>query len=113
MSSLSSPQVCFFSATLHSPAIVKLANQICSSPTWVDLKGKDAIPDTVHHTQCKVDLALHAQQLLAGEQKHSVVLDEVHPSGEPLSEKESASRLVKELKQRLLVKIVDTFQVLV
>ena len=24
-------------------------------PQWVDLKGQDAIPDTVHHVVCKVD----------------------------------------------------------
>ena len=24
-------------------------------PTWVDLKGLDAVPDTVHHVVCYVD----------------------------------------------------------
>ncbi len=24
-------------------------------PTWVDLKGQDAVPDTVHHLVCYVD----------------------------------------------------------
>lgn len=24
-------------------------------PTWVDLKGEDAVPDTVHHVVVKVD----------------------------------------------------------
>ena len=40
-------QVCFFSATLHSPEITRLADQICHNPTWVDLKGDDTVPDTV------------------------------------------------------------------
>lgn len=40
-------QVCFFSATLYSPEITKLADIICKNPIWVDLKGPDAIPDTV------------------------------------------------------------------
>lgn len=31
-------QVCFFSATLHSPEVQKLADSMCSHPTWVDLK---------------------------------------------------------------------------
>jgi len=48
-------QVCFFSATLHSPAIGKLADLMCSHPTWVDLKGKDAVPQTVHHVVIPVD----------------------------------------------------------
>ena len=24
-------------------------------PTWVDLKGQDAVPETVHHVFCLVD----------------------------------------------------------
>lgn len=28
---------------------------MCHHPTWVDLKGKDAIPETVHHTIVRVD----------------------------------------------------------
>lgn len=24
-------------------------------PTWVDLKGEDAVPETVHHVVCMVD----------------------------------------------------------
>ena len=24
-------------------------------PTWVDLKGQDAVPETVHHVVCHVD----------------------------------------------------------
>jgi ATP-dependent RNA helicase DDX1 len=42
-------QVLMFSATLHSPEIKELSEQICKFPTWVDLKGKDTIP-TVRHS---------------------------------------------------------------
>lgn len=48
-------QVCFFSATLHSPEITKLSESICDRPIWVDLKGKDSVPDTVHHVVVRVD----------------------------------------------------------
>lgn len=48
-------QVCFFSATLHSPEITRLSESICDRPTWVDLKGKDSVPDTVHHVVVRVD----------------------------------------------------------
>ena len=24
-------------------------------PTWIDLKGEDAVPETVHHVVCLVD----------------------------------------------------------
>lgn len=44
-----------FSATLHSPEIRSLAEKICAFPTWVDLKGKDSVPDTVHHLLVDVD----------------------------------------------------------
>ena len=42
-------QVCFFSATLHSQPIQELAAKICINPTWVDLKGVESVPETVHH----------------------------------------------------------------
>ena len=48
-------QVCFFSATLHSPEIAKLADTLCDRPTWVDLKGRDTVPQTVHHVVVRVD----------------------------------------------------------
>lgn len=48
-------QVLMFSATLHSPEIKSLAEQICTFPTWVDLKGKDSVPETVSHLVVRVD----------------------------------------------------------
>lgn len=48
-------QVCFFSATLHSPEVTKLSDLMCKHPTWVDLKGKDTVPETVHHLVIPVD----------------------------------------------------------
>ena len=38
-----------FSATLHSPEVRALAGKICQNPTVVDLKGKDAVPETGAH----------------------------------------------------------------
>jgi superfamily II DNA/RNA helicase len=38
-------QVLMFSATLHSNSIQKMSQQLCRFPQWVDLKGKDAIPE--------------------------------------------------------------------
>ena len=48
-------QVLLFSATLHSNDIGELSQRLCEKPTWVDLKGKDAVPDTVHHACVFVD----------------------------------------------------------
>lgn len=44
-----------FSATLHSPEVKRLAAAICQQPMLVDLKGKDAVPDTVDHVLLRVD----------------------------------------------------------
>lgn len=48
-------QTLLFSATLHSPAIRNLSEKIQRFPTWIDLKGKEAIPETVHHTLVRLD----------------------------------------------------------
>lgn len=42
-------QVIVCSATLHSFDVKKLSERIMHFPTWVDLKGEDSVPETVHH----------------------------------------------------------------
>jgi hypothetical protein len=44
-----------FSATLHSPEVKRLAAAMCVNPLLVDLKGQDAVPDTVDHVLLRVD----------------------------------------------------------
>uniref|UniRef100_H2YIC2 ATP-dependent RNA helicase n=1 Tax=Ciona savignyi TaxID=51511 RepID=H2YIC2_CIOSA len=48
-------QVVVCSATLHIYEVKKLANEIMNFPIWVDLKGEDAVPETVHHVVVPVD----------------------------------------------------------
>ncbi|XP_055628794.1 ATP-dependent RNA helicase Ddx1 [Toxorhynchites rutilus septentrionalis] len=48
-------QMVVCSATLHSFEVKKLAERLMHFPTWVDLKGEDAVPETVHHVVCPVD----------------------------------------------------------
>jgi ATP-dependent RNA helicase DDX1 len=36
-----------FSATLHDPQIKELSEVICKFPIWVDLKGKDTVPEVI------------------------------------------------------------------
>ena len=48
-------QMIVCSATLHSFEVKKLAERLMHFPTWVDLKGEDAVPDTVHHVVVPVD----------------------------------------------------------
>jgi ATP-dependent RNA helicase DDX1 len=47
--------VLLFSATLHSPEVAALAGEVCQNPILVDLKGKDAVPETVDHVLVPCD----------------------------------------------------------
>lgn len=48
-------QLIVCSATLHNFEVKKLADQIMYFPTWIDLKGQDSVPDTIHHCVCLMD----------------------------------------------------------
>lgn len=97
-------QVCFFSATLHSDAIKSLTAKICKNPTWVDLKGKDAIPDSVHHVVYRIDIS----KPIPGTRQAKAVTDGVHLPNSS-SSKEQNSQKIKEMKQHALLNIVDKF----
>lgn len=43
------------SATLHDFDVKRLANQLMYFPVWIDLKGEDSVPDTVHHVFVRID----------------------------------------------------------
>lgn len=48
-------QMVVCSATLHDFEVKKMAEKLMYFPTWVDLKGEDAVPETVHHVVVNVD----------------------------------------------------------
>ncbi|XP_076296995.1 ATP-dependent RNA helicase Ddx1 [Lasioglossum baleicum] len=48
-------QMIVCSATLHSFDVKNMASRLMHFPTWVDLKGEDAVPETVHHVVVTVD----------------------------------------------------------
>jgi ATP-dependent RNA helicase DDX1 len=102
-------QVLLFSATLHSPEIRALASQICENPVVVDLKGKDAVPDTVDHVIIKIDPVedrtwLQSEPLVETDGIHSI-----DPPLEPTSvSPEAMSEAVKRLKPRFLVRLLDS-----
>jgi len=112
-------QVCFFSATLHSAEIQALGQQLCHHPTWVDLKGRDSVPDTVHHALVVVDPSTApfapwrdggATSPCAGVPTDAVhAADQVQAlaSGAPHSP-EAWSEAVKRLKPALLVDLIDS-----
>ena len=48
-------QMIVCSATLHSFEVKKMAERLMHFPTWVDLKGQDSVPETVHHVVLMCD----------------------------------------------------------
>jgi ATP-dependent RNA helicase DDX1 len=109
-------QVCFFSATLHSPEIKRLAERICQNATWVDLKGTDTVPTTVHHVVVRVDPSTDLHYCT--EAPHKAVTDGMHTAG--VGHKRSLgadstpaerSQAVKEIKQHLLIRLIDKYEV--
>lgn len=48
-------QMIVCSATLHAFEVKKMADKLMHFPTWIDLKGEDAVPETVHHVVTVVD----------------------------------------------------------
>ncbi|KAF2075229.1 hypothetical protein CYY_003447 [Polysphondylium violaceum] len=106
-------QVLFFSATLHSPKVVKFCEQITKNPTWVDLKGKDFIPDLITHAYVKADP--EAMQPLWRDSGNPLRMktDGVHNQDVKefgkLKTDEQKSEAIKLLKAQLLLKVIKSF----
>mmetsp|Transcript_3311 Transcript_3311/g.11991 ORF Transcript_3311/g.11991 Transcript_3311/m.11991 type:complete len:739 (-) Transcript_3311:81-2297(-) len=102
-------QVLLFSATLHSPEVKELAGTLCQNPTWVDLKGKDAVPDTVDHVSICIDPLEDRSWLQSSPE---VRTDKCHVYDGQLTAKSSSrehmSHAVKVLKARMLRRLIDT-----
>ncbi|GAB4816240.1 hypothetical protein N2152v2_003286 [Parachlorella kessleri] len=102
-------QVLMFSATLHSPEVRALADKICQNPIIVDLKGKDAVPETVDHVLVRVD----PQEDRSWLQTNPVVFtDNAHSldaTGPHVDTPENWSEAVKRLKPRMLQRVIDAF----
>ena len=90
-------QVCFFSATLHSPAVRDMTSKICVNPTWVDLKGPDSVPETVHHVLFRVDLNRDEQLLAMASTK--AITDGIHKPN--ASGNDLMSLQIKEMKMQV------------
>eukprot|EP00928_Gymnodinium_smaydae_P004896 TRINITY_DN11678_c0_g6_i1.p1 TRINITY_DN11678_c0_g6~~TRINITY_DN11678_c0_g6_i1.p1 ORF type:complete len:830 (+),score=156.64 TRINITY_DN11678_c0_g6_i1:114-2492(+) len=115
-------QTLFFSATLHTEEVKQLIESLTVRPVWVDLKGKDSVPETVHHVVYQIDperelawnpeeTAVHAknseeQPVLDGvHDKPSLsALDAQHPEALRMSEN------VKRMKPKVLLRIADAFK---
>mmetsp|Transcript_21214 Transcript_21214/g.55176 ORF Transcript_21214/g.55176 Transcript_21214/m.55176 type:complete len:735 (-) Transcript_21214:161-2365(-) len=102
-------QVLLFSATLYSDEIQRLSNIICQNPTWVDMKGKDAVPESVTHFFVSVDPA--ADKKWRGKVK--TFTDGVHAKDNvsPDDPKpESRSEGIKRLKQTRLLQLIENLE---
>jgi ATP-dependent RNA helicase DDX1 len=104
-------QTLMFSATLHSPEILALSKVMCSFPTWVDLKGRDSVPDTVKHLLVPIDptrdaaLWANMRPLPPNDQVHA--RDGAAPSSHA---PESRSLGIKCLKLLRLVELIDALK---
>ena len=106
-------QICMFSATLHDKSLIGLCDQLCPNAVWVDLKGKDYVPDTVHHAICYADPDDDESW-----QHCAIETDGVHEAGgDQESEGPDPSRRmsclrshqVKRLKPEIILRVIDAY----
>merc|ERR1719215_2211319 len=114
-------QTLFFSATLHTPEVTSLINELCTRPQWVDLKGKDAVPDTVHHVVYYIDPTeelKYSDTQLASRAKFPDTqppLDGIHSkTSDSAFDKDKTKALkmserIKKYKPKMVLKIADLF----
>lgn len=100
-------QMIVCSATLHSFEVKKLADKIMHFPTWVDLKGQDSVPETVHHVVCRVDPRMDTSWQKV---RSKIKTDGIHAKDNIRSggqTPESLSEAVKILKVKYLVEAIN------
>lgn len=102
-------QVLMFSATLHSNDVRLLIDKICAQPTWIDLKGKGAVPETVHHVQVRVDPAKEARGWASLSPRAPTdnvhALDGVRPG--QFDNSLAKSQAIKATKPHVLKRVID------
>jgi len=96
-------QVLLFSATLHAPHVLSMGEVLCEGATWVDLKGRDYVPDCVHHALLRCDPGPSWKELSPVAPVDNVhALDALDAGG-----REGASAAAKRLKPHLLLRLLD------
>ncbi|XP_030750639.1 ATP-dependent RNA helicase Ddx1 [Sitophilus oryzae] len=100
-------QMIVCSATLHAFEVKKMAEKLMHFPTWVDLKGEDAVPETVHHVVVKVDP--QNDRMWGNLRRHIMTdgvhqLDNVRPGN---NTPETLSEAVKLLKGEYVLKAIE------
>ncbi|KAI1307249.1 ATP-dependent RNA helicase Ddx1 [Halotydeus destructor] len=102
-------QMIVCSATLHNFDVKRLAQDLMYFPTWVDLKGEDSVPETVHHVVVRVD---PRKDLSWKESKRHIQTDAVHQKDKMNTNQptpETLSEAVKLLKGELVIQVIRKF----
>ncbi|CAH0554042.1 unnamed protein product [Brassicogethes aeneus] len=100
-------QMIVCSATLHAFEVKKMAEKLMHFPTWVDLKGEDAVPETVHHVVVKVDPQQDKSWITL---RRRIPTDGVHAQDNVkpgMNTPEALSEAVKLLKGEYCVRAID------
>jgi len=103
-------QMIVCSATLHAFEVKKLADSLMHFPTWVDLKGQDSVPDTVHHVVLPCNPRVDSSWANI---RHPTPTDQVHARdrvGPGQDTPEAWSEAVKWMKAEYCVAAIKKFQ---
>ncbi|KAI1708674.1 DEAD/DEAH box helicase domain-containing protein [Ditylenchus destructor] len=104
-------QMIVCSATLHNNEVKRLADQYMHYPQWVDLKGSDVVPETVHQVVCMVDPKEDMSWIrLRSKAGEAIRTDGIHASDDirPGSNNpETLSEAVKILKASYVLKAIE------
>lgn len=108
-------QTILCSATLHNYEVRKLAEQLMYFPTWIDLKGEDSVPETVHHVVLRID---PTQDEVFRDLKSLFKTDGVHDNDDvesslfnptkPLRSPDEFSQAIKLMKFYYTVKAIES-----
>ena len=87
-----------------------MVEKICNKPMWVDLKGEESVPDTVHH--CVVRVGGGNKKI---EKDEFVITDAVHKQDgklensveEEMSVLDTQSEQLKQLKPKILMEVSE------
>lgn len=104
-------QLVVCSATLHNFEVKKFAEKLMYFPSWVDLKGEDSVPDSVHHVVLRVDPRKMTQWKNA---QTRIKTDGVHLKDQlnvSNPNAETYSEAVKMLKADLAIKAIDSLKI--
>ncbi|XP_064640088.1 ATP-dependent RNA helicase DDX1-like isoform X2 [Lineus longissimus] len=102
-------QMVVCSATLHNFDVKKMAERLMYFPTWIDLKGQDSVPETVHHCVCMIDP--NKDMSWMSMQRH-VTTDGVHEKDRIDARNltpETLSEAVKLLKGEYLLRVIKEY----